>query len=130
MKNRTPEELIAIIKAKLDEVLSRYGIDKTALFQNGVTLYMNGNDGTAFDWEANDRLCEFMRFHPNEYGAVKLLLDKNGNVTIYIYADDKNVFNVTSEEKVDGFATVKETKKLRDWLIAERDDKDIWDAEI
>lgn len=33
------------------------------LYGNGAIYYMNGNDGTAFDWEANDRCCEFYMFY-------------------------------------------------------------------
>ena len=35
------------------------------LCNNGAIYYMNGNDSTEFDWNMNDRLCEFFVFHKN-----------------------------------------------------------------
>ena len=38
------------------------------LYTNGAIHYMNGNDSTPFDWNCNNRLCEFLIFHKNEMG--------------------------------------------------------------
>ena len=45
----------------------------TNLDENGKVYYMNGNDGTEFDYYVNDRLCEFMCFYDkNKMGAIKI----------------------------------------------------------
>ena len=54
---------------------------------NGAIYYMNGNDGTPFDWDCNDRLCEFYIFHKNEKGFIKAFVDRDNTVDIYIYED-------------------------------------------
>ena len=53
----------------VNEIRKEYPVIGNEL--DGKIYYMNGNDGTDFDWEANDRLCEFMVFHENEYGYIK-----------------------------------------------------------
>ena len=45
--------------------------------------YLNGNDGTTFDIAANERLSEIGKIYKNEYFAVKLFLQKNGNLKIF-----------------------------------------------
>ena len=54
---------------------------------DGKIYYMNGNDGTAFDWNCNERVCEFMVFHENEMGYIKLMVYKDNTMRAYIYAD-------------------------------------------
>jgi hypothetical protein len=50
---------------------------------------MNGNDGTHFDWFANDRVCEFfMFFKSTEMGFIKVFLDNEGYVTGYLYEEN------------------------------------------
>lgn len=61
-------------------VLNDAGMDPTL-------YYMNGNDGTYFDWHANHRLCEFMTFYPSDKGAIKILVNWDGEVTAYVYQD-------------------------------------------
>lgn len=58
--------------------------------ENGDTLfYMNGNDGTAFDWELNGRLCEFMQFYVDtEMGYTKVFVEDNGGLVGYVYEHD------------------------------------------
>ena len=43
------------------------------LEENGTVYYMNGKNGTEFDWHVNDRLSDFMVFYDDEdkLGAVK-----------------------------------------------------------
>jgi hypothetical protein len=50
--------------------------------------YMNGNDGTDFDWQVNNRLCEFFMFYKeNEYGFIKVFVQKDGTIVGYLYGD-------------------------------------------
>lgn len=54
-----------------------------------VVYYCNGNDGTNFDWDMNDRTCEFFLFYKsNEMGFVKAFVNRSGVMTGYIYDED------------------------------------------
>ena len=46
---------------------------------------MNGNDGTDFDWNANEHTSEFYMFHENEIGFIKLYVNKGDTYTAYVY---------------------------------------------
>lgn len=65
--------------------------------ENGAVYYMNGDDGTVFDWGVNDRLCEFMVFYEKtKKGAVKLNIKKDGSAIAYIYdCEGKNLSKET-----------------------------------
>ena len=52
---------------------------------DGKIYYMNANDGTDFDWEMNDRLCEFMMFHESEMGYIKMGLHSDDEAIFYVY---------------------------------------------
>ncbi len=54
--------------------------------ENGTIYYMNGKNGTEFDWFVNERLSDFFIFYNDEesLGAVKLNLYHNGDVAVYI----------------------------------------------
>lgn len=69
----------------INEVREEYPIIGNEL--DGRIYYMNGNDGTAFDWNCNERVCEFMVFHENEMGYIKLMVYNDNLITIYVYAD-------------------------------------------
>ena len=38
-------------------------VTDSMLIDNGAIYYMNGNDGTDFDFSMNDRTCEFVNMH-------------------------------------------------------------------
>lgn len=69
----------------INEVREEYPIIGNEL--DGKIYYMNGNDGTDFDWKCNNRVCEFMVFHENEMGYIKLMVYNDNIITIYVYAD-------------------------------------------
>lgn len=54
---------------------------------NGAIYYMNGNDSTPFDWNCNDRLCEFYVFHKNEMGFIKAMVNRDNTIDMMIYED-------------------------------------------
>jgi len=62
-------------------------ITNDMLYANGSIYYMNGNDGTDFDWNYNNRLCEFYVFHKNEMGFIKVCVNRNNSINVYIYED-------------------------------------------
>ena len=57
------------------------------LDSNGAIYYMNGNDSTPFDWNCNNRLCEFYVFHKNEIGFIKAFVNSDNTIDMYIYED-------------------------------------------
>lgn len=97
---------------------------------NGSIFYMNGKNGTEFDWYVNEKISDFMMFYNDKdnMGAVKTTLCDNGALLIYIYGDrGKNLIQEitsyidVSEDEVLALATLLRNKA---------DDKKIWDDSI
>ena len=66
----------------INEIRNEYPIIGNEL--DGKIYYMNGNDGTDFDWNCNGRTCEFMVFHENEMGYIKLDINKEDvKITVF-----------------------------------------------
>lgn len=79
-------------KRSVEDIFTRarktcLNITDDMLDANGAIYYMNGNDGTEFDWSCNGRLCEFYIFHKNEIGFIKVTVEKNNEVCVFIYED-------------------------------------------
>lgn len=70
--NRILNEIKQIIKQNISKYLSK--VQLSDLEENGAVYYMNGKNGTEFDWYVNDHLPSFMVFYNDEQnlGAVKL----------------------------------------------------------
>ena len=61
------------------------------LYGNGAIYYMNGNDGTEFDWKENSRCCEFCMFYKeSEMGFIKVFVSRNDTIKGYAYGDNGN----------------------------------------
>lgn len=76
-------------------------ISKNDLEENGKVYYMNGDDGTLFDWGMNGRLCEFMMFYNKSgMGAVKINILANGETNIYIFQDKAQTAFRTEKEQI------------------------------
>lgn len=92
--DRMTEYLNKELKSKLPNV------KKEALLDGGAVFYMNGNDGTDFDFECNGRTCEFEIYYKStEYGAIKAYLCDDGYIRGYCWGD---------EGKAEGKQTVEE----------------------
>lgn len=73
------------------------------LYGHGEIYYQNYNDGTDFDWIANDRLCEFFMFYKkSEWGFVKLTVNRDDTIQCWVYTDD--------EECISPYATLDKVK--------------------
>ena len=74
-------------------------ITNDMLYNNGAIYYMNGNDGTEFDWNMNNRLCEFLVFHKNEMGFIKAFVNMDNSIDMYIFEDGgmKPTYKFTEE---------------------------------
>ena len=126
-------KILAEIVRKMGECLNAYlpEISCSDLEEDGTVYYMNGKNGTEFDWHVNDRLSNFMVFYDDEdkLGAVKASVYRDGGMLIYVYGDQgrsirkeiKDIFlDVTEEEML----------KLAVRLRTSADDKRIWDASV
>lgn len=102
------------------------------LEENGKIIYANGNDGTDFDWNCNDRMCEFMIYFREDgpkkgMGFIKAFVQKNGVIKVYVYADggyrpteDPVTFNIGNEEAA----------LLAAFMFFAADKNKIWDRPI
>lgn len=77
-----------LITEHFKEIRKQYpDIADEMLDANGAIYYMNGNDGTSFDWEANSRLCEFYIYYKSELGFIKVCVKADETVDTYAYND-------------------------------------------
>ena len=100
------------------------------LEENGNIYYMNGKNGTEFDWYVNEHISDFMVFYNDEknLGAVKLTLYIDGKVFILIYGDKGN----TLIQKIETSISITEQEMLNLAVILKKqaDDKRIFDKGI
>lgn len=94
---------------------------------NGAIHYMNGNDSTPFDWNYNNRLCEFFIFHKNGVGFIKANVNSNNTIDVFIYETDDAMmptYEFTEEmEKL----KAKNFAKVMNYIA---DDNNLWDKPI
>ena len=88
--------LLIELKKNMKECLEKYVSDilPDDLEDRGAIFYMNGKNGTEFDWYVNDKVSDFMIFYNDEdnLGAVKATIYNNGELLIYVYGEQgKNV---------------------------------------
>ena len=107
----------------INEIRQEYPIIGNEL--DGKIYYMNGNDGTDFDWNCNERVCEFMVFHENEMGYIKLMVYNDNEINVYVYADGG--MHPTHELKK---RYIGDTLELANFLYRTFDMNDVYDAPI
>lgn len=126
--NRILNEIKIIIKENLHEYLP--DVKNSDLEEDGMVYYMNGKNGTEFEWYVNEQLPCFMVFYNDKQnlGAIKLSIYTNGEVAIYIYGDKGKKLI----KEVNSFIDVEESElfKLAVMLKNEADDKRLWDTSI
>lgn len=125
-------QILIKIKKVVDSSRELYlpHVKNNDLEDDGSIYYMNGKDGTEFDWYVNDKLPPFMVFYNDEanLGAIKLLLYNDGRVIVYIYDEKgkKLIKKVNTNLNVDK----KDIFELAVILRNEADDKNIWGKSI
>lgn len=126
--NRILNEIKEIIKKNINEYLPE--VKPSDLEENGTVYYMNGKNGTEFDWYVNEHLPSFMVFYNDEQnlGAAKLLIYANGKVVLYLYEDKGNKLIKEIETSIEIIED--ELFKLAVILKNETEDKDILDESI
>lgn len=117
------------IEDTIAEELKLAGIDEKDLMPG--TFYMNGNDGSLFDWQANDRTCEFSRFYKsNQMGAIKVYVCiydyYQYRIEGYVFKNDQAVLG----EKIQSKETWIDGDLFARWLQRNLDDKDKYDEII
>lgn len=120
----------AIIKEIFNETRKQFPETKDeTLYGNGAIYYQNGNDGTEFDWKANNCLCEFMVFHKaSEMGFIKAIVKRNGNVNVYVYDDGE--YSPKHETKLKNVFTKQDTEWFAGLMLCIADNKDLFDIDI
>lgn len=111
MPTRKNKEIWKEIEKIIEEEIKKNNINEKELL-TGI-YYLNGNDGTTFDIAANERLSEIGKLYKNEYYAVKLFLQKNGDLKIFSYPNLENlqehvkkvIPSFVSEEEFNKFAS-------------------------
>ena len=79
-------EIIEKIKSVFADIRKRCPlIADEDLRDNGAIFYMNGKDGTNYDWNVNEHTSEFYMYHKNEIGFIKLYVNKGDTYTAYVY---------------------------------------------
>lgn len=126
--NRILNELRAIVNRERACYLP--AVTDGELEKDGALFYMNGQNGTEFDWYVNDGLPSFMVFYNDEanLGAVKLLLNRSGGADVFLYGERGSKFLKRVTASVE--ATEEELLELAVLLRRGADDNRIWDADI
>lgn len=97
---------------------------------NGAVYYMNGKDGTEFDWHVNGHLPPFMVFYNDKanLGAVKSLLFNDGSLATYLYGDQGKTLVREVHDRLD--VSPADLLELAVTLRNEADDKSLWGAGV
>lgn len=124
--DRVKQQVLDYIR---DNIRDRFPeIKDDMLIENGVVYYMNGNDGTSFDFAMNDRTCEFMSFYKSSnYGFFKVYVTRDGKITGFAYLEEGYGEAIHLEPKNVG---EKEAKEFASALQKYVDDLKKWDCNI
>lgn len=119
--------IIEKIKGVFAEIREKYPlITDEDLYSRGAIFYLNGNDGTDFDWNTNDRCCEFYMLHSNEIGFIKLYANKGDTYTAYVYPNGE----MKAVETIKGNLDEGDSLYLAALLYRKADKEYIYDANI
>ena len=121
------QEIIETIKNIFADIREKYPlITDEDLDKNGAIYYMNGNDGTDFDWNANDHTSEFYMYHENKIGFIKLYVNKGDTYTAYVFPNGE----MSATETIRGNLEEGDSLYLAALLYQKADREYIYDATI
>lgn len=124
--DRVKQQVLDYIKSSIRDRFSE--ITDSMLIENGTIFYMNGNDGTNFDFDMNDRTCEFMSFYKSSnYGFFKIFVTRSGLIDGYAYLEEGHGEAIHLEPKNVG---EKEAKEFARALQLYADNLKKWDCNI
>ena len=126
--NQLLKEVQDKMKSYLKEYLS--GVSEEDLEDKGAVFYMNGKNGTEFDWYVNDKLCDFMIFYNDEakMGAVKTTLYNDGRLLSHIYGDKGRMILQEVKSYID--CNKEDIHTLAMILKNTADEKRVWDENV
>ena len=112
----------------LENKLPEVGVSE--LEDDGAVFYMNGKNGTVFDWYVNEHFpCFFIFYGDREnLGAVKATLYTDGNLSVYVYDDKGHAEPEELNYRID--ADDNQLLNLAVLLTENADNKRIWDEDI
>ena len=126
------QNIIEKIKILIKENMSKYlpDISKENLEEDGTIYYMNGKNGTEFDWYVNEKISDFFVFYNDSenFGAVKMPVYCDGYTIIYIY--DEKGHHLKQEIETDIHISEEELFHFAVLLKNTMDEKLIWDKSI
>lgn len=126
------DKIIEKIKILINENISKYlpDISKENLEEDGTIYYMNGKNGTEFDWYVNEKISDFFVFYNDSenLGAVKMTVYCDGYTIIYIY--DENGHHLKQEVETDIHISEEELFHFAVLLKNTMDENLIWDKSI
>ena len=126
--NNILEQIKKVINDSIKEYMPE--VKPENLEENGAIYYMNGKNGTEWDYYVNEHLSYFMVFYNDKenLGAVKLSLYTDGYYTLYLYNEKGKNLLKTIDSKID--VVENDVLKFATLLKVQMDDKDNWDANI
>lgn len=121
-------DISAIIRNAVAEYLPE--IDTKDLENDGEIFYMNGKNGTEFDWFVNEHLPSFMIFYNDDdnMGAAKADVYHDGVIRLYLYGERGKKMIKNIEIPLD--VSEKELLRLAAALRNNADEKRIWDSAV
>lgn len=124
--DRVKQQVLDYIKSNIRDRFPE--ITDDMLIENGTVYYMNGNDGTKFDFDMNDRTCEFMSFYKSSnYGFFKVYVTRSGVIDGYAYLEEGHGEAIRLEPKHVG---AEEAKEFARALQLSADNLKKWDCNI
>lgn len=126
--NKILEEIKSIINKNIKEFLPEVKLED--LEENGKIYYMNGQNGTEFDYYVNGNVSPFMVFYndKNNMGIAKLFLSQDGSILLYLYNKKGKNLLKTIDVQID--VDKEDILKFAVALKNQMDDKNNWDASI
>ena len=125
--NDTINKIIKIIHSEIN--INLPNVNLSDLEENGKVYYINGQNGTLFDYYMNEKISDFMCFYKDgTCGIIKLRINKDGSSHIYLYNYgeklpfiDKDILNQFTKDEVFNLAII---------LNKVMDEKGIFDKSI
>lgn len=123
-----------IIELIRDYMLNAIRTEVSGVDLDGVEpciYYMNGNDGTDFDWDLNARTCEFFLFYKStEMGFMKAYITSEQTLEGYWWEDEgrgKAHALHTEHCDIEGLCDISEVPEV---LCNKFDENRIWDSPV
>ena len=125
-------EILNDIQTKIQKAIKENlpDVSPDALEENGKVYYMNGKNGTEYDWFVNEHLPSFMVFYNDaeNLGAARAYVYSDKGMIIYLY--DEQGHNMKQEDWTILDVEEADLLKLAVYLRLVADEKRVWDAAL